>query len=691
MLRMSEPLQKQKRLIESKLGVLIGALLALLWIASMSVVDAHASSFVPASWLLAVVVSLAFFGVALGYKVVRLSLTAWLGIAVGCYFLVRCMAGPSLVESWKDEGLILGGFVFYLSGIYYGQARSSNGFAFVLGLAVLLNLVALWLMGETELSIRYLGRPEMALTGPMSRNTTLLVYKNFAGLMLSLCGVLLIWFAVWKGRSLRSLLCFLLGVVGVVGAFFCKTRVVFLVAPLLLAFGSLIWVLKTIFSRGKLSWIQCILAVLILIGLSVFVADCFMERSILDAAWGVESHVRFLIWSEAWPLIGDAPIWGYGASSAQWLMAPTYKEFHLPNYIHNDFLEGWVGYGIIGAGLMLAVIVVHILKGVRALASEHVSDERKTKTALAILCVVGISAAAMTDFVWHNFSLVCLTAFACGMMASPFPRPAIRWFDFRHWAPESRNRAVPLRAESGPLKVLLLMGGLALGLLIVGLSQELFPGWKAQWKYDSMTAEGRSLDERRVFLLQTIPQYPDSRIGDHYVLAGAGSIDWPAYEQALRVILHHNPRQIFTATMLADVLGRQGKFEEAELVFRRSYRGDGPNANHQGTWPVYYATNLFAWGQQMLSAGQREIACSMMQHAEDITKGCGRLYPNIKWDLNGKNWSFRASAERQSFISRCKTDLSVLKSIGVQPDHSWKAPMEPSGKPALYLRYEQEN
>ena len=133
---MSEPLSKQKRLIESKLGALIGVLLALLWVASMSVVDAHASSFVPASWFLLAVVALAFIGVALGYKVVRLPLTAWCSIAVGCYFLVRCMAGPSLVESWKDEGLILGAFVFYLSGIYYGQSRSASGLAFVLGGAV---------------------------------------------------------------------------------------------------------------------------------------------------------------------------------------------------------------------------------------------------------------------------------------------------------------------------------------------------------------------------------------------------------------------------------------------------------------------------------------------------------------------------------------------------------------------------
>lgn len=654
----------------------------------MSVVDGQASSFAPVGYALAAFALLLVVGLLVRLRVVRLSLTAWFGLAVGAYFLIRCMESPSLVDSWQEQGLILGAFVFYVTGVYYGRVSSNRGLAQILVLAVVGNILAWWLMNDTNANISVLGRPESTVIGPASRNVTLLVYKNFAGLMLCLCSALLTWYALWIKKTAGGILCLLLGIGGIVISFYCQTRVVFLVSPLLLAIGSILWVLQTVFSDKRLSGVQCFVLVLVVLGLAVFVADCCLNQSLLNAIWGVDSHLRFYIWSAAWRVVGDVPLWGAGASAAQWLMLPGYNAWNLPNYVHNEYLECWVNYGIIGVLLMFSLLFIHIFHGVRAMASEHSSAPVKMKICLALLCVVSIAVAALTDFVWHNFSIVGATAFACGVLAAPFPRPQLRLFDFRNWAPEVRNRVQPLRAESVPGKLLLMAGALMIALLSYSQSQTLIKSYANQWKFSELVADGASPEKQREFLLSVVPDYPDSRIADYYALLGPGDLDWKRYEQALRTILHHNPRQQHTAAMLADVLGRLRCFHEAELVFRRYYTGDGLDNTLINAWAVQYATNLYAWGQQMLSEGKREIAYSMFIHAENIMKKGKASFPSFRYRSGPKSWIDGGSKQRKNFISFCRTDLTVLRAVGTEPDDSWKAPLEPGGKPALYLRYQ---
>lgn len=680
----------KKRLAESRVGGGIALLLCLLWLVSMSVVDGHASSIYPVGCGLVAVAVLTFVAIAAGYKVVRISATGWFGIAVGIYFLTRCWLSHSSVAVWYEGGLLLGGFAFYLFGIYAAQRSGGRLLSAALCAAVLLNVAALYLMRETDMSIRVLGRPEMSVCGANSRNSTLFVYKNFAGLVLSLSGVLLLWYAVWRGKwGWKTLLLITMGVAGTVASFFCFSRVPFLVLPVAGGVGAVLWIFLSLYRRKELNFVQMLLGGMIIVGLVLFVIDCIFSHRLIELLFGVDSHLRFAIWAEAWAVVGDAPLWGYGADAAQWFMSVAYDEWQLPNYVHNEFLQGWVDYGIIGAGLMFLFSVVHLVHGVWVLTSEHVSVQRKRVTSLALLCVVCMLAASLTDFIWHNFAIVAMTAFAFGITASPFARPALRLLDFRYWAPDSRSHVRALRAESGVMKLLVLSALVGAGVMVAGLCVKLYPAHKAQWSYDEMVQNGASNEQRRAFLCDVVKIYPDSQIADHYALMGGGNMFWPAYEQMLRLILADNPYQIFSASMLGDVLGRQQKFEEAEAVFRRYYPADGPDNTLLCGWTVYYTTNLYAWAQQCITNGCPEKALSMMQCADIIAKSGKRpnTYPGQLYRGGDHCWVDGGSKHRRKFIENCRTDRAVLESIGIQPDHSWRAPMEPGGKPALYSRY----
>lgn len=687
---MQAEVKARKRLVDSGAWRIAMLLLALLWVASMSAVDGHASSFMPAGWVLAVVLAVVLVGVALGCKVVRMSLSGWLCVGVGVYYAVCSMLSPSVVEGWLDSGLIFGGFVFFLAGVYAGQVKGSGGVAAVLCLAVLANFAGMWLCQGSDLSLSWVGRPDVSLCGANTRNTSLFIYKNFAGLFFMLSGMLLVWRVVWgRAYSVWGLLSLAVGVAAIVGSFFCRTRVVWLALPLLLGLGIMLWILLRIMNKQRVGAYLAVAGGLIVVALLVFLADLFLGHSLLNMLLGVDTHLRFLIWGDALRAASEAPLHGFGAAATQWVIAPEYGEWELPNYAHNEYLQAWVDYGFVGVLLMFCTVLLLVVQGVRALMSEHVEAERRCKVALSLLCVVCVAAAAFTDFVWHSFALVGMTAFAAGVLASPFPQEPIRLFDFRNWAPGSRPGVRPLRAQSGLGKCLLLLLVGALGYGAASLSCKLYRGWAAQWQYNAMVCRQAPCQAQREFLLSTVPDYPDTRILDHYVLAGPGELDWPVFERALCCALQNNPRQIFTATMLAEVLQRQGRFAEAEQVYRRYYPGDGPENCLQNCWATYYATNLYRWAQLSMSEGNAARARSLFAYADNMFRAGIPMHPSLPYRSGKHTWADGGTPERKKFFANCKLDSATLRAIGISPDDSWMAPMEQNGKPALYRRFQK--
>lgn len=679
----------RKRFVESWAGAVSAVLLSVVWVAGMSVADGHASSAVPVLGGLSVVVLLALVGLCLGYRVVRMPWLAWVGLAALSFFVVRALASYSVLDGWKDASLALSAAVFYGAGVYAGQVKGSRWTVVLLVVALAANVGAMALMEPPRASLHWFGRPDVSLCGPNVGNTGLFAYKNFAALFFLMGGSLLFWRAVWQGSAgWKSLLWGGIGAAGMAAAFLCDSRLPYVLLPLLVAAGWVLWLVVRLYHHEGIGVMAALVGIALLTCFLVALYDFFFGYVLMEALLGVDSHLRFEIWAALCQVVPSAPLWGYGAGASQWEILTLFGEWETPNYAHNEFMQLWADYGGIGVGAVLILLVCHVVQGFRAMGAESVDQDRRIKVAMALLLLSGMTLAAITDFVWHQFSLLGMTAFACGILASPFPHDPLFSFHRRCWAPGSRPSARPVRAQG-------IMGRIGVGALCVLLlgamgwmACTLFPGWTSQWRYDGMVARHAGEKERHAFLVRAMEDYPDSRIMDHYVmLPFRERIDWAEMEVGLRRALAANPRQLFTVTMLADCLDRQGKYEQAEEIFRRYYPGDGPARNILSSWPAFYAIHLLRWGEHCLGTGETAKGGDLLVYGLEICRRNMMSYPDTSWRSGPRCWTDGGSPAYKRFYQACQADGETFRSLGLRKDDAWRQVSPATGKPALYSRY----
>ena len=679
----------RKRLAESWTGRAAGVLLTLLWVASMGAVDAHAYSTFPALLGLAGVVLLFALGLLSGQKIARLTPLAWLGLGTGGYFLARALGSYSLVESWSEQALLLGCFVFYVAGICSGQQKGSRGLAWVLAFALGVNLLYFFLMQQPWADILWCGRPAMSLTGPNTHPTSLYLYKNFAGLFFLVGGAALLWRSIWLGgSSWKRWSGGLFGLLCMGAAFGCQTRAVWPLLPVTFVAGWLLWLIIRLYSREKVGWLTILTGVAIVTAGGILLYDFFITGSFMEKLTNLDTHLRYQVWGDICRRGGDIPLLGFGARATQWEIVPWYNEWQTPNFAHNEYLQAWMDYGPVGVGLMLAFLFLHLIHGFLTLASEGVDTGRRVRTGLALLVVLSLSVCAGADFVWHDFSLAAFTAFACGLLAAPYPHPRFSLADLhRHWQKGRGPSLIQVRAQGMPGRILLFL--LACGFIWFssGLARTLYPAWSAQWEYERLTRSHAPSAPKLALLENILPYYPDTGIMDHYVtLPPAGKPDWKKIEHCLRLTLQANPHQLFTVVMLADAMGKQGRFRDVEILLRRSYPGDGPENTRLTHWVSYYGSNLLQWAQQTMTSGDAATAHSMLDCARKISRHAS-FSPSTMYRQGIRLSSWRASPEHHRFVENCWLDLTTLQSLEIPLDDSWQNPLEPGGKPSLYRRW----
>ncbi len=688
---MSHQSAPSHRLTESAPGTILGVMMALMWIASMSMADSNPCTILPFLWGFMAVILITICCTLRHYKIVRLPLTAWLSLAIGAYFLVRAMTGFSLTDNWTDTGLIIFAFMFYLVGIYTGQSADTRSYTIILSSAIVLNLISMYFMQDRNLSLHWLGRADVSLLGPNGRNVTLFAYKNFAALFLALSGSLLLWQHLWcKDKRPTKLLPLALALGAIVASFFCGSRVIWFVVPLLFAGGWVLWLVLSLYDEAPIGWGIIGGGMLILTGVLIAVYDFIFGHTLAQALVDIDSHLRYLIWDNVLRATHEAPLHGFGAGGALWEIVTRYKEWQLPNYAHNEYVQVWADYGLIGLVLMLLLLLLHTICGFRALADDNIPRGRRTKTAMALLTLAALAGCAISDYVWHSHALLAMGAYACGVLASPIPGSSGHIFSRHNWAPGHQPRNHRVHAEPACRRVILSALALALAALMGKLCCTFYRPWITQWKYDGMVAAGADTAQRRELLQEITPLYPHSRIADHYIsLAPTTAPDWQNYEKMLRHILQANPRQLFTASILAQTLGKQQRYEEAEIVFRRYYPGDGPDNLPLSSWATFYTANMQKWGQAELARGNLGKALSLLNYADQIARRTGYL-PGARYRSGIRTWTQDGTPEQRLFLKRCRNDLATLRAINPEQDHSWKYPFPGTDKPALYQRYQKK-
>ncbi len=672
----------------SILSMVAGVLLLLVWLAAMSLDDDGLCNSVPLSFGLAAVLVLAIAGMVLGRRPARPASTALFGLAAGLYFLIRCVTGEMLSEIWRELPLILAAFTFYGAGFLLAQRRGGAALTLALSLGVLANVAFMFLQREFSIPVELKGRPTMSLTGPNGTGCALLMYRNFAAMFLMIAGGVLVcrpFWSGWKGKS--SFLAALIGMVGVVCSCLCGARSVVGLLPLMLVAAWVLWAILRLYSGKEAGYGLILSGLALFVGVGVLLGELFLGNELMRQLTEVDTHGRTELWAEICRLLPEVPWFGHGAGATPWQIIPVTRDYAFPNYAHNEYLQAWMDYGIVGVGLLVAVLLSHLAAGFWCLASEDVGRDRRALVAACMLLLISFAGCAVFDFVWHNVALVGLTAFACGVLASPIPNRGESLFSRRKWAAGYRPSLRPVRPAGRNVSALCCVGCLTLAVGCVFFGVRLLPGWVAQWEYNGLCRAGASAAQRAAFLEKVMPVYPDPELVDHYMelrVPGGGRAAQDRKEAMLRMALQANPRQLFSVVMLVDVLGRKGKYAEAEALMRDNFLPDGQPRSAFANWPAYYGLNLLAWGHQRMLLGDRARALSMMEYAL-------KLYPHA--DAFRHN-SARARAVQYSrnktmaaYIAARRVDVKLLRTIGVEKDDSWRQPLRPGGSPSLYARW----
>lgn len=669
----------QKRLTETIPGRSAALLLALIWIASMSMTDINAYSYLPTLAGLIVVILLALSAMIRGARAVQLSWLAWCSLAIGGYFLGRCLCSFDVVSSWREAGLILCCGVFYVAGIYAAQGRSLKPVVGVLLAAVLLNMAFFFLMRYTDVPMEWTGRPAFGPGGENHRPVTLFVYKNHAGSFLILAGMLLVAAALWsvRGKALRTLLLAVLGVAAVVLSDSCGTRAVLVLAPFMAVLGWILWIALKIHDEDTVSVGVILSGFIILSGIGFGVCALFFDKELMSWAMHIDSNDRYRIWGECCRFLHDAPLWGYGADAVPWLLVSCFEKVAaVINFAHNEYLQVWVDYGLIGLGGMLIILFAHMVRGGLILLSPQTTAAQRRLTALALLCLCGWAAVSFVDFYWHQAAIASMSAFSAGALASPYP--VMR-----------RGRLCRVQAQGAAGKGTLAMAGCCIVACCAWLCSLFVPAWEQQWTFNRLSAEAADADgaQRLSIINGLLPQYPSHRLLDTaYTLPG--QTPWPEEEQLLKRVLEANPRQIYMVAMLGRLYTEQSRYAEAEALYRRSFAGDGLPRMQNTSWPAFYFYNLILWGQDCWVRGDMPGAYSRMSYALNMLSNA---HLPIVYTARYCYDAWSATPEQQAYwktyLAARKQDVALFKALGVQPDDSWMQPMEPGGKPALYRRY----
>ncbi len=686
MLRMAEVKQKP-RFTESLPGRMAGWLLAALWIYSMSGIDSHSFSAYPACVLMLVVLLLAGVGILAGYRLVRMSWLGWFTLAAAGYFLIRCVNSYAVTDSYEDEAIILGGIVYYVAGVYVAQNQRYSSLFFILGLALVLNIAAFWATKQPWFCLGWTGRAPETPEGCNHIPTSLFIYKNFAGFFFVAGGFVLGGWALWAQKGWWRCICVLLAVVSIVLSFYCETRVPYFMLPLAMVVLWVFDVVLQLYSGKKLGGTSYIVAFVFLTLVLAGMYDLFLGNTIGTLFSNADSHLRYHIWGAVCEVFPHAPLWGCGAGATEWEIIPHYAEWHLPNYAHNDYLQVWLDYGLIGISLALMLIGGHLVRAFFCMSSEWADGQRKKLVAVAWLMVCLLAAYACADFPWHSYALVSMGAFSCGIMASPFARERGGFLRASVWSPGSKHSLLPIQAQKRPGRICLFLILCGLVCFCYSLGGKLRAAWIGQWEYNAIARAGQDTDytARRAHIASLLPLYPAPALMDTYYQAPLYQKNFGEQERLLRIALGANPKQMFTMVMLADVLDRQCEFEESEKLMRSSYVGDAMQANMLAAWPSYYAHHLLLWGRSEMQQQRYERAVSLLGYALAMHQK-RQICFNLQFRGTQQTWLKDRTMDKYlvPLIRNATMDLKLLRKIGVQPDDSWQEPLEPGGRPSLY-------
>ncbi len=151
-------------------------------------------------------------------------------------------------------------------------------------------------------------------------------------------------------------------------------------------------------------------------GALVWMASPMVQTRVAEALAG---NIRLNLWRDTWRMILDQPWLGWGPAAFRWVY-PHYwfnmSSFLDPEFAHNDYLQTWAEYGVVGLVLLVGALAVGA--GRLLVHLRRVESERSATLIIAFLGALAATAAhAAFDYNFHIYGNVQVLVMMAGLAA----------------------------------------------------------------------------------------------------------------------------------------------------------------------------------------------------------------------------------------------------------------------------------
>jgi O-antigen ligase len=159
--------------------------------------------------------------------------------------------------------------------------------------------------------------------------------------------------------------------------------------------------------RRKVAWAGMALVISIALA-PILVAAAWQLGESAIARRGMADGCRLQLAGMSFDMIVEKPLWGGGSRSfffdslTKWDIQELYLGSHEVQYVHNEYLQAAVDYGLVGAALLLVIFCATFFRGVAFLTMSQKNDGGDNGFVIgSIAALVGMGVQAFFSFVYH--------------------------------------------------------------------------------------------------------------------------------------------------------------------------------------------------------------------------------------------------------------------------------------------------
>lgn len=367
-------------------------------------------------------IPLCFVGAALVFSCYRgdfawiKTWAAWIVLLAAGYFAVRMWQSP-IQDFGRSDGLLLAGalgaFVWTMSQKY----SLLRWLIFVLWGLLIANVIVAMVQAYIDVDFYLFYAKRATLTFPSG---LYLHYNHFANFLLGV-GLLSLGMAFDSVRSIAlrvtALIMYFAAVYGIV---LSNSRGAMLGLGCGSAFCVVGWLSNLL--RRKVSWAGIALVIATLLAPLVVTGAWHLgSKTLENRQEGDSGRLEFA--SMALDLIAERPLWGGGSrafffdSVKKWNPKEMYVGTGEIEYVHNEYLQTAVDYGLVGALLLFVVFCFALFRGMTYLAMADNDQSGDSGFALGAMgALVAMGVQAFFSFVYHVLPDVMLMSVCLALL-----------------------------------------------------------------------------------------------------------------------------------------------------------------------------------------------------------------------------------------------------------------------------------